>query len=79
LPGAKNIALCRENEVWPDREGETCQTGFEQIDRTTGVDRPERANILQFANQFHAPRVEYWFANSRHKRAVEIDAQQFDW
>ena len=46
LPGTKNIALCRENEVWLNRECEIGEAGFEKIDRTARVNRPERTGIL---------------------------------
>ncbi len=78
LAGTKNIALSRENEVWADRECKISESGFEKINGTTRVYRPDRASLLQFANQFHALRIENRFTNPRHKRAIEIDAQQFD-
>src|SRR6266568_2342472 len=46
----KNIALSREDEVRADRECEIREAGFEQINRTARVDRPDRAGFLQFAN-----------------------------
>jgi hypothetical protein len=58
-----------------DRECERSESGFEQINGTASVNRPERAGTLQFANQLHTLRVENWFANSGHQRAVEIDAE----
>jgi hypothetical protein len=78
LPPAKNIALGCENEIWTDRECEISESGLEQINGTARINRPDRAGALQFANQLHALRVENWFANSRHQRSVEIDAEQFD-
>ena len=79
LTRTKDVTLGRENEIWADGKCEIGEPGFEQIHRATGVDRPDRTGVLQFANHFHAPRVEDWFANSRHECAVEIDAEQFDW
>jgi len=75
----KNIALSREDEVRADRECEIREAGFEQINRTARVDRPDRAGALQFTNEFHTLRVENGFANAGNQRPVEIDAQQFDW
>ena len=75
----KNIALSREDEVRADRECEIREAGFEQINRTARVDRPDRAGFLQFTNEFHTLRVENGFANAGNERPVEIDAQQFDW
>src|SRR5262249_438295 len=74
----KNIALSCQDEVRADRECEIREAGFEQINRTPRIDRPDRAGFLQFANQFHALRVENWLANPRHERAVKIYAEQFD-
>ena len=79
LPRAKNIPLGREDEVRADGKCEIGETRFEQINGTTRVNRPDRTGILQFANQFHALRVQNWFANSGHQGAIEINAQQFDW
>jgi hypothetical protein len=79
LPGAKHIALGCEDEIRPDVECEISEPGLEQINGTTRVNRPDGASLLQFANQFHALRIENGFANVRHECAVEIDAQKFDW
>jgi hypothetical protein len=78
LPRAKNIALGCEDEVWADWKCEISEPGFEKVNGATRVYRQERASLLQFANQFHALRIENWFANARHECAIEIDAQQFD-
>ena len=78
LAGAKDVALGCKDEVWADGECEINESGFEKINGTTRVYRPDRTGALQFANQFHARRIENWFANARHECAIEIDAQQFD-
>src|ERR1700688_5023081 len=46
LPGTKNIALCSENEVWLNRECEIGEARFEEIDRTTCLNRPHDTGIL---------------------------------
>src|SRR5436309_366902 len=78
LPRAKDIALGCEDEVWADRKCEISEPGFEKVNGTTRVYRPDRASLLQFANQFHALRIENRFAHPRDECAIEIDAQQFD-
>jgi len=75
LAGAKNISLGCQDEVWADGECEIGQPGFEEVNGTTRINRPDRAGALQFANQFHTLRVENWFANPRHECAIKIDAQ----
>ena len=77
-PRTKNIALSREDKIWLDGKREIGESGFEQIDGAAGVDRPDRTGPLQFANQFHALRVENWLANAGHECAIEIDAEEFD-
>ena len=77
-PATENIALGGKNEIRVDRECEICQSGFEQIDRATRINRPDRARVTQFANQFHALRIENRFADTRNERAVEIDAEQLN-
>src|SRR6266496_217168 len=46
FPGSENIALSREDKIWTDREREIGKPGFQQINGTTRVNRPDRAGIL---------------------------------
>src|SRR2546423_5563075 len=72
----KNFAFGRENEIGPHRELEIGQAGFEQIDRTTGINRKLRAGALELANQFHAIAIEHRLADARDERPVEVDAEK---
>src|SRR5690349_5042206 len=78
LPWTKNIAFGCENKIrtnWYRKLGETF---LEQIDRAPRIDRPDRAAVLQLANQFHTLRVEQRFASTRNKCSVKIDTEQFN-
>src|ERR671919_2676145 len=72
----KNVTFGRENEIRTNRQRKLGETCFEQIDRTPGVDCPDRASVLQLANQLHTLRVEHGFGITRHKRPVKIDTEQ---
>ena len=75
----KNVAFGRENEIRTNRERELGDAFFEQIDRAPRVDRPDRASILQLANQLHTLRVEHRFGSTRNKRPIKIDTEQSNW
>ncbi len=79
LSRTKNVAFGRENEIRTNRERELGKTFFEQIDRAPRVDRPDRASVLQLANQLHTLRVEHRFGSTRNKRPIKIDTEQPNW
>src|SRR5207244_5072349 len=74
----ENFALGRQNKIGSHRKLEVGQTGFKQIDRTTGINREQNAITLQIANQLHASTVQNRFAYMRNEGAVEINAQEAD-
>lgn len=76
--GTKDVAFAGENEIRTEGKFEIDEAGLEQIDRASGIDGPERAAILQFANQLHALSIQDRFAYARNNRAVEIGAEKFD-
>src|SRR4029453_5461423 len=78
LPRPKNVAFGREDEIWADRELKMSQTRVEQADRATSIDCPHRAGVLQFANQFHALRIENRFADARNERAIKIQTEKLN-
>src|SRR5437667_3937397 len=78
LSGTKNVAFGREDAIRANREREISQTRLQQIDGATGINCPDRASLLQFANQSHALRIENWFASARNKRSVEIHAEKLN-
>src|SRR6266536_1017749 len=47
LAGAKDIAFGCKDEIWADGECEISKPGFEQINGTARVNRPDRASLLQ--------------------------------
>src|SRR5437762_10687204 len=75
LSRTKNIALGRQDEIRTNRQGELGETFFKQIDRAPRVDRPDRATILQLANQLHTSGVEHRFGSTRNKRPIKIDTE----
>src|SRR4029077_20392028 len=79
LHRTKNIAFGRENEIRTNRQRELGETLFKQIDRAPSVDRPDRASVLQIANQLHTLRVEHRFVRTRNKRPIKIDTEQPNW
>src|SRR4029077_10603849 len=74
----ENLAFGRQNKIGTHRKFEIGQAGFEQIDRTAGVNREKNAAVLQIADQLHAGLVQDWFTLARDERAVEIDTEKFD-
>src|SRR5206468_12735164 len=55
----KNVAFSRENEIRTNRYRELRETFLKQINRAPSVDRPDRASVLQLANQLHTLPVEH--------------------
>src|SRR5215475_8773709 len=76
LSRAKNVAFSRQDEIRTNRQRELGKPFFEQIDGAARVDRPDRASILQLANQCDTFRVEYRFASTRHECSIKIDTEQ---
>src|SRR5207248_9873838 len=74
----KNFALGGEDEIRANRKLKISETGFEKIDGSAGVDRPDRPSLLQFANQFQAIAIENRLAHPRNHRAVKIETEKFD-
>src|SRR4030095_323512 len=74
----KHVAFARQNKIGADRDLEIGQAGLQQIDRAPGVDCPDRALILQVADELPAFPIPKRFAPARNHRAVEIDAEKFD-
>src|SRR6266403_1914418 len=72
----ENLAFGRQDKIRTHRKFEIGQTGFEQIDRTAGVNREKNAALLQIADQLHTALVQDRFAHARNERAVEIDAKK---
>ena len=74
----KNFAFGGEDEIRANRKFKISETGFEKIDGSAGVDRPDRPSLLQFANQFQAIAIENRLAHPRNHRAVKIETEKFD-
>src|SRR6476469_6396863 len=72
----EDVALAGKDEIRSNRKFDIEQTRFEQFDRTTGVDRPERAVTLQLPDQFDAARIEYRIAVMGDESAVEVGTDQ---
>src|SRR4029077_18930516 len=79
LSRTKNVAFGCENEIRTNRYRVLGETFLKQIDRPPCVDSPDRASILQLANQLHTLRVEHRFGNTRNKRPIKIDTEQSNW
>src|SRR5262249_39102728 len=75
----KNVAFSRQDEIWTNRQRELGETFLEQIDRPPRVDRPDRASVLQLANQLDTLRVEYRFGGTRNKSSIKISTEQPNW
>src|SRR5207253_851930 len=72
----EDIAFAGEDEIGANRKFEIEQTRFEQFDRATGVDRPERAFTLQLPDQLDASRIEYRIAVVSDEGPVEVGTDQ---
>src|SRR5262249_33816493 len=79
LSRTKNVAFGRQDEIRTNRQRELDKTSFEQIDGTPRVDRPDRASVLQLANQLHTLRVEHRFGRTRNKRPIKIGTEKSNW
>ena len=78
LPGPKNVAFGREDKIGGGSGMKNQLNRIEQIDGATSIDCPHRAGVLQFANQFHAPRIENRFADARNECSIKIQTQKLN-
>jgi hypothetical protein len=74
----KNLALGGENEIRADRKFKVGESRFKQIDRSSGIDGPNRAVRLQIANQLQTFHVQNRLAHARNHRPIEIETEKFD-
>ena len=72
----EDVAFAGKDKIGSNRKFEIEQTRFEQFDRTTRVDRPERAVTLQLPDQFDAARIEYRIVVVSDESAVEVGTDQ---
>src|SRR4029079_17924016 len=70
--GTEYVAFTGQDEIWMDWEPKIDQARLEQIDGSTGINRPDNAIRLELSDIFHAIPIQPRIARVGDKRSIEI-------